>query len=75
MQVDEARRDHLAARIDLLLGRFGREIADGRDAITVDGDIGANASRSRSVDECAAANDQIVGHVSPLLPGEIVGAS
>src|SRR5690606_19448797 len=58
VDVDEAGRDQLAARVDLLAA--GREIGiDGDDLAVTDPDVGATPGGAGSVDHRAAANHDI----------------
>ncbi len=63
VDVDEARRDELAARIDLLAART-RDLPDARNLAVGDGDIGRENGASFAVCDGAAPNDEVVlgGH-------------
>ena len=55
--------DALAARgIDLAGRCCSGEIADRRDPVAVDGDVGAHTCRPSAVDDRAVADDQVVCH-------------
>jgi hypothetical protein len=69
LDVDKARRDHQAARID-----HPRRLAcdlrrDRGNAAIHDGDIGRHGGRAAAVDDIAAANDNVsFGHGTPFNP-------
>ncbi len=63
--VDEARRHDQAVRIDRARGRA--HLADLDDATVLDADIGAIARLAGSVDDAAAADDEIECHQSRSL--------
>ena len=57
VHVDEARRDELAARVDLL-GTLGNVAADRRDLAVAHGEVGFVGISARSIDDGAVANHQ-----------------
>ncbi len=59
LHVDEAGRDDQARRVDHAAAGFRGEIADARDAIADDADIGALRRLAAAVDDLPAAHDQI----------------
>ena len=67
MGVDQSGRDNQPCSVDFAGGGQGGEVADRRDAVGRDGDIGWAGGSTGTVDECAAAQDQ-VGHGVGLLP-------
>ena len=69
MRVDEGRRDQIARRIDPLPGLGRAEIAQRRDPVAADADVGHPPVR-----QGAARDDDIEHHRSPLLKGVISAA-
>ena len=67
VDVDEARRDDEAARVDLPLAGCILQRADLRDAPAVHGDIGPARRRAGAVDDGSAPDNQIVG-ACPFSP-------
>ena len=67
VDIDKPGRDDKPRRIDLARARTLRHLADRRDAIPRDSDIGMPARPAGAIDHCAAAQDPI-GHMTPLLP-------
>ena len=67
VDIDKPGRDDKPRRIDLARARTLRHLADRRDAIPRDSDIGAPARPAGAIDHRAAAQDPI-GHMTPLLP-------
>ena len=63
VDVDEAGRDELAARVDLLARRGRRTLPTAVDAVAVDDDVRLERRRAAAVDDRASANDQIGFHV------------
>ena len=58
VDVDEARRDQLAARVDLL-GALAVELADGGDLAVLDRDIGLDQRAAPAVGDGTIADDEI----------------
>ncbi len=65
MGIDEAGRDHQAGGIDdrrdLAVGHCG-QVSDGRNPVARDADVGRATGLARSVDEKAAADEEIEAH-------------
>ena len=61
MHVDKAGRDDQPRHIDLAGARHLRDRTDSRDPVAGDRDVAAEARRAGTVDDGAAAKDQ-VGH-------------
>ncbi len=59
--VDEARSDDQFADVDARTRRRGAEVADGGDAIAVDGKVGAHPRGAGAVNEPAADQDDVIG--------------
>ena len=57
--VDEARRHDSAGRVDRLPGTPRGEVADRRDTIAPDADVGAARFLARAVEHLAAADDEV----------------
>ncbi len=66
VQVDESRGHHMTGGVDLTCGLDPRQIADRRDAITVDRHISEHCFGTDSIDDRSTANDEIVSHDNPL---------
>src|SRR6266516_428518 len=62
VDVDEARRDHLAARVDDTASRAGGAGLDGDNPPLAHAHIGLARRRPGAVDHLAAADEQIVHH-------------
>ena len=62
VDVDQARDDDLAARVDGLGGAVGRDVGlDGRDAAARDRHVADRVEPERGIDDAPALDDQIVG--------------
>src|SRR5580700_1547803 len=59
--VDEARGDDLAFGVDFTLGVCVAEVADGGDAVCLDGDVGGVPWVVGAVDDVPVPNDDVVG--------------
>ncbi len=66
VDVDEARRDDLAARVDFLAPRC-QILAHRNDAVAVDRDVGDERRAARAIDDRAAANHQIMHVRLPIF--------
>jgi hypothetical protein len=75
LHVDETRRHNQARGIDLTPGACRGEVADRRDAIAADADIGAPRGLAAAVDHLAASNDHVERRFAPLAcrPDEACG--
>src|SRR5438045_4738786 len=74
VDIDKPGRDDKPRRIDLARALALRHLADRRDAIPRDSDIGLPARPAGAIDHRAAAQDPI-GHMTPLLPRSILPAA
>ena len=59
MHIDEAGGEDAARAVEGDLGLDGSEIADGADAVALDGDIGPKAGAAAAVDHLGMADDEI----------------
>ena len=62
VRVDEARRNHAPGPVDLPCGLRGGEVAQRRDAVSLDGHVGAPLRRARAIHHAALTYDQIEAH-------------
>ena len=60
MSVDEAGCDVEPLRVDDLLRRRRRQLADGDNAIAGDGHVGGDPRRAGAIEHAAAANQDVV---------------
>src|ERR1700677_4656226 len=68
VQVDEARRDQLAGRVNLPLRPGPVDVADGGDYPVLHGDVTDVRLTSQPVDDGPVADDEVVGHLNNLRP-------
>src|SRR5690348_5758464 len=66
MDIDEARRNEFAARVDLMIG-FCHRAADGGDFSIADRDVGVVWRTARPIDNGAATDDERFSHAFLLL--------
>ncbi len=59
MQIDEARRDDLALRVDRLVRRMFLQIADLGNLAVLDPDVGLVTRQPRPIDDHSAADDYV----------------
>ena len=62
MHVDETRRHHLPRGVDLGGTHLASEVADRRDSVAVDGNIGVIHVPAGPVDDHPVADDELVRH-------------
>ena len=69
MGVDEARRQHQAARVDLGAPARAGQVAHADDAAVIDGHVALETRRARAVDDLGAPDQQVMdgGHAVSLI--------
>ena len=72
VRIDEAGRDDQAGCVDRVSRLGTREVANRRDLIADDSDVGADARRARPINDFPAAQHQVKHEplLLPLPPGE-----